>query len=276
MRRTFATFIVVLCYALPTDAQTLFQGRIDVTVLDAQGAVVPGVLVETSGPASLRQVTDQNGEVHFVNLQPGRYTVTATLSGFNTYQNDQVEVAAGITVPLKVTLGVSGVTEAVQVTSTPLVVDPGRHTITTSVSYDRFSGCRRRAIPGSCSVGSRVISSVNVGGAESGQQSDYLAKGAGIADNTWNLDGIPVTDSAATGSSPTYYNFDMFEELSVTTGGASATNPTPGVQLNMQFKSGANTLAGSGHFFGATRACRARICPTSCSRSPVPPARATA
>ena len=96
-----------------------------------------------------------------------------------------------------------------------------------------------------------VVDRVNVGGAESGQQSNYLAKGAGLAENTWNLDGIPVTDLAATGSSPTYYNFDMFQEMSVTTGGASATNPTAGVQLNMQFKTGANRPSGAAHLYGA-------------------------
>ena len=96
-----------------------------------------------------------------------------------------------------------------------------------------------------------VVDRVNVGGAESGQQSNYLAKGAGLAENTWNLDGIPVTDLAATGSSPTYYNFDMFQEMSVTTGGASATNPTAGVQLNMQFKTGANRPSGAAHIYGA-------------------------
>ena len=65
-----------------------------------------------------------------------------------------------------------------------------------------------------------VVDRVNVGGAESGQQSNVLAKGAGTTENTWNLDGIPVTDLASTGSSPTYYSFDMFQEMSVTTGGA--------------------------------------------------------
>ena len=88
-----------------------------------------------------------------------------------------------------------------------------------------------------------VVDRVNVGGAESGQQSNVLAKGAGVTENTWNLDGIPVTDLAATGSSPTYYNFDMFQEMSVTTGGASATNPTAGAQLNMQFKTGSNSAS---------------------------------
>ena len=107
----------------------------------------------------------------------------------------------------------------------------------------------------------RVVDRVNVGGAESGQQSNYLAKGAGLAENTWNLDGIPVTDLAATGSSPTYYNFDMFQEMSVTTGGASATNPTAGVQLNMQFKSGANRPSGAAHSTAPAKACRATNLP---------------
>src|SRR6185436_9724964 len=49
----------------------------------------------------------------------------------------------------------------------------------------------------------------------------------------------------------TYYNFDMFQEMSVTTGGASATNPTAGVQLNMQFKTGANRPSGAAHIYGA-------------------------
>ena len=35
---------------------------------------------------------------------------------------------------------------------------------------------------------------VNVGGAESGQQSNYNAKGAQATDNTWSIDGVPVTD----------------------------------------------------------------------------------
>src|SRR5688500_13002314 len=39
--------------------------------------------------------------------------------------------------------------------------------------------------------------------------------------------------------------------MSVTTGGASATNPTAGAQLNMQFKSGSNVFSGAAHFFGA-------------------------
>jgi hypothetical protein len=94
-----------------------------------------------------------------------------------------------------------------------------------------------------------IVDRVNVGGAESGQQSNYQAKGAPGSDNTWNIDGVPITDMSALGASPTYYDFDMFQEMQVTTGGASLTNPTPGVALNFVLKSGSNTPHGSARIY---------------------------
>ena len=95
------------------------------------------------------------------------------------------------------------------------------------------------------------IDRVNVGGSESGQQSNYNAKGAQATDNTWSIDGVPVTDMGdnlvrpehASGSSAFYYDFDSFQEMAITTGGADAQNPTPGVQLNMVLKKGPQRAA---------------------------------
>src|SRR5260370_4268353 len=53
----------------------------------------------------------------------------------------------------------------------------------------------------------------------------------------------------ATGSSPTYYDFDSFEEMQVTTGGSDPRIMTPGVQLNMVTKRGTNDFRGSGRYF---------------------------
>ncbi len=94
-----------------------------------------------------------------------------------------------------------------------------------------------------------IVDRVNVGGSESGQQSNYIAKGATTGDNTWYLDGIPITDMTALGSSPSYYDFDMFQEMQVTTGGADAQQSTPGVQLNFVLKSGTNTPHGSARIY---------------------------
>jgi len=90
---------------------------------------------------------------------------------------------------------------------------------------------------------------MNVGGSQSGQQSVYLGKGSGSRENTWNVDGVNITDNGATGSSPTYYDFDSFEEMQITTGGSDPRVQTPGVQLNMVTKRGTNDFRGSGRYF---------------------------
>jgi hypothetical protein len=246
--------VLVLLSALPVSAQTLFQGRIDVVVQDAQGSVVPGATVDISGPAMQSRVTDDRGEARFLNLPPGTYTVNASLQGFSPYLNDRVTVTSGSGTPLRITMQVMGVTESVQVVSPEPIVDPARQTVTTNVSYEELQQIPSSRDPWVVlqTVPGVIVDRVNVGGAESGQQSNYLAKGAVGSDNTWNIDGIPITDLAATGSSPTYYAFDMFQEMSVTTGGASATNPTAGAQLNMQFKGGSDRTSAAAHYLGAT------------------------
>jgi hypothetical protein len=246
--------VVVLLSALPASAQTLFQGRIDVVIQDAQGSIVPGATVNVSGPAAQSQVTDERGEARFLNLPPGTYTVHAMLQGFRPYVNERVTVASGSGTPLRITMQVMGVAESVQVTAAEPIVDPARQTVTTSVSYEELQQIPSSRDPWVVlqTVPGVIVDRVNVGGAESGQQSNYVAKGAVGSDNTWNIDGIPITDLAATGSSPTYYAFDMFQEMSVTTGGASATNPTAGAQLNMQFKAGSDRTSIAAHYIGAT------------------------
>src|SRR3970282_2502113 len=63
------------------------------------------------------------------------------------------------------------------------------------------------------------------------------------------MDVVATPDMAALGSSPTYYDFDMFQEMQVTTGGADLTNATPGVALNCGLKGGSNTPHGSARWY---------------------------
>src|SRR5581483_1762705 len=81
-----------------------------------------------------------------------------------------------------------------------------------------------------------LMDRINVGGNQSGQQSGYVSKGAGSAQSSWNVDGVNLTDFGATGSTPTYYDFDSFEEMQITTGGSDPRIKTPGIQLNMVTK----------------------------------------
>ena len=51
-----------------------------------------------------------------------------------------------------------------------------------------------------------IMDRANVGGNQSGQQAGYISRGASTGNNKWSIDGVDITDMAATGSSPIYYD----------------------------------------------------------------------
>ncbi|HTK28219.1 MAG TPA: carboxypeptidase regulatory-like domain-containing protein [Vicinamibacterales bacterium] len=245
-----AALIIALGYARASTAQ-VFTGRIDVTVEDSTGGRLPGVNIDLTGPSNQSQVTDAQGQAHFLNLAVGTYTVKASLPGFNPKTADNIQVATGGAVELPIKMAVAGTQETVTVTAASPIIDTKKETTTTNITLDELQNIPTARDPWVVmqTVPSIYVDRVNVGGSESGQQSNYIGKGSVGSDNTWNIDGIPVTDMGATGSTPTYYDFDMFQEMAVTTGGADATVATPGVQLNMVLKKGTNIFHGDGNAY---------------------------
>ena len=252
-RRLMHVAVLALCSALVVanaSAQS-FTGRIELTVMDSTGAVLPGATVELTGQQTANTVSDARGEARFLNLAPGRYTVVAKLSGFGEWKTENISVSTGQVVGLKATLAVGGMATSIDVTAGAPTIDPKRQAQSTVVSYEELQSVPSSRDPWVVlqTLPGVVVDRVNVGGAESGQQSSYRAKGASTGENTWNIDGIAITDMSALGSSPTYYDFDMFQEMQATTGGADVSNVTPGVSLNFVLKSGSNSARGSARWY---------------------------
>src|SRR5688572_21506382 len=136
LRTVTCRMVWLLAMALlagPAAAQD-YTGRIEVSLTDTTGAVLPGVSVEVSGPQRASTITDGQGNAQFLNLPPGTYEVLARLAGFRTYRNTNVPVAVGSTVPLKVSLNVESVAQDVFVTAESPVVDTKRQTTQTNVT----------------------------------------------------------------------------------------------------------------------------------------------
>jgi Carboxypeptidase regulatory-like domain len=255
----------VLCLAVcavPARGQ-VFTGRIDLTAKDNTGAVLPGVTVTVTGPQANNAVTDTYGQVHFLNLPPGTYAVTAHLTGFKDYRNTSVPVGTGSIVSLDVTMAIAALATSVTVQAETPVIEAKKETVSTDISLDQLQRIPSSRDPWVIlqTIPGINVDRVNVGGAESGQQSVYVSKGAPTGDNTWNIDGIAITDMSALGSSPTYYDFDMFQEMQVTTGGADPQDPTPGAQLNFVLKSGTNNFMGSARSYFENHSLQANNVP---------------
>ena len=105
--------------AASATAQT---GSLTGTVTDAQGAATPGATV-TAEPAlgsAVSATTDMAGG-YLLALNPDTYSVTFTLSGFETQRREGVQVTAGETSVVDVMLPLAAITEQVDVVAvTPL------------------------------------------------------------------------------------------------------------------------------------------------------------
>jgi hypothetical protein len=131
-----------------TASAQVFTGRVDVTIEDSTGGRLPGVSVDLTGPLTQTQVTDGQGQAHFLNLPVGTYAIKTTLQGFNGYTNPRVEVVSGASTPIAVRLAVAGTSETVNVTAATPVIDLKRDTTTTNVTSTSCRTSRARATRG--------------------------------------------------------------------------------------------------------------------------------
>src|SRR6266576_1584475 len=126
VRKFQVALLLVLSLLLVTSAfaQTSETGSITGTVKQA-GAGLPGVTVEVRSPnlqGVRTEVTDAQGDFRFSLLPPGDYSLTASLSGFNTVKQSNIRVGLNRTVTLDVTMA-PAVSETITVTSAAPVID---------------------------------------------------------------------------------------------------------------------------------------------------------
>jgi carboxypeptidase family protein/TonB-dependent receptor-like protein len=105
--------------ARTAEAQLLY-GSLVGSVVDAQGAVVPGAtvkIINTDTNLTREVVTDAQGGFTFANVQAGPYDVRVTLTGFREAVRSRVPVSAGQISRAEMKLEVGNLTEAVTVQS---------------------------------------------------------------------------------------------------------------------------------------------------------------
>ena len=227
-------------------------GSIYGRVTDETGGVLPGVTVTLSGVGAPRSTTTgSQGDFRFINLSPGSYTVKTELSGFSTVERPNVAVALGQNTEVTVPMKLASVQATITVTSESPLLDTRRQAEGSTFNQKQLESIPTGRDPWVViqQAPGVQIDRLNIGGNQSGQQSSYIGKGADAGQNVFNVDGVTITDMAAVGSSPTYYDFDAFQEMQVTTGGSDPSISTPGVTLNMVTKRGTNTVHGSGRYF---------------------------
>ena len=260
-KRILIVTALLLALRVPALAQ-LQTGNLYGTVLAPDGAPLAGVTVTLNGAgAPQTQTTDAQGKFHFLGLPPGAYSVQAELEGMATLRHDGLVVNVGHNTDVALDMQIRETDTVTVVGDQPPMLDTHRITIGNMVTAAEL-----RSIPTSRDPWGVIQSTpgvltdrINVGGNESGQQSQYVGPGSAGSQAVWSLDGVVITDMSALGSSPGYFDFDAFEEMQVTTGGSDASIPTGGVVLNMVTRRGTNDWRGSGRYYSASKGNQAGL-----------------
>lgn len=244
-----ALALLLALVAAPAMAQ-LQTGNLYGRVTDNEGEALPGATVTLTGSQAPQiQVTNANGEFRFLGLAPGRYQLSAQLDGFSTVEYPNVTISVGRNTSVEVELS-PAIQETITVTTEAPLLDERNFTQGSNVSALELDQIPTARDPWSLlsQAPAVVVDRINVGGNESGQQSNFLGAGSPSSENNFSVDGVNLNDMAAIGGSMTYYDFGAFEEVQFTTGSSDVTVATAGVTINQVTKRGGNQWAGTARY----------------------------
>jgi hypothetical protein len=233
---------LLLFAARGASAQSSFAGE----VKDASGAVLPGVTVEASSPALIEKtrsdITDGQGRYSIKDLRPGVYTLTFSLTGFESVKREGIELQSNFTAPVNAVLKVGTLEETVTVTGESPLVD-----VQQSIKAQVLSQQVLTALPNGRSVwaySQAVIGAAvppDVGGSAGTNYPSPTIRGLSASENIYLLDGLIV--STAT-NAPQYFNTGQVQEMVYQTSGQSAVSEGGGLNINMIPKEGGNQIKG--------------------------------
>jgi hypothetical protein len=232
-----------------TPVTALAQGSLTGTVRDGSGAVLPGVTVEASSPALIEKVrlavTDESGQYRIVDLRPGTYALTFTLSGFNTVKRENIQLTGTQTLTIPVELRIGGLQETVTVTGDSPVVDV--QSVRREVVIDRELV---ETIPASRAVGALMnatpgLTVDNNGIALSPTMTFFSANGGANNEGRMTVNGMTVGAARSGGVSSYVYDAVGVDEVAVRVGGGLGETDTGGPIFNIVPRSGGNTFSGT-------------------------------
>ena len=247
MKRIVGLAVALALGSTPMLLAQASSGNIYGSVSDASGAVLPGATVTITGSRTGARSTTSGsqGDFRFLSLDNGTYKLAVALAGFATV-NREVIVTTGQNVNLSFAMKVATVEETVTVTAETPVVDTKRVGTATTLTKEELAQVPQSRDPWAVlkTVPGVLVDRVNVAGNESGQQSGFVSKGSLASDTQWNLDGVVITDVNSNGASSSYFDFDAFEEINVSTGSGDLKVQTGGIGINFVTKRGTNSFHG--------------------------------
>jgi hypothetical protein len=212
--------------------------------------VLPGVTVEAASPVLIEKVrvavTDDTGQFRIPGLNPGTYSLTARLTGFNLVKREGIELSGTSTLTIPIEMKVGTLEETITVTGDTPVVDVQTAQRETVLSAEVVS-----SMPGNRSVGTllNAVPGLNVNDgalAASPTMTFFAARGGPINEGRMAINGMTIAAPFNGGGVSTYILDSInVDEVSVAVAGGLGETDIGGPVMNLVPRSGGNQFRGS-------------------------------
>jgi Carboxypeptidase regulatory-like domain/TonB dependent receptor-like, beta-barrel len=180
-------------------------------VNDPSGAVVPGAevtLTNENTSATLKSITDVQGEFVFNFVPAGRYTLKIALAGFKSLESKNMELGAAQNVRQTFTLQVGEVTESVTVSGESPLVNTAAAEQRESYSHQQVTELplARRNFANVLRLGTGVTT---------GGSGQVRLNGAGRSGTKVTLDGTSADSNPEAPGTSMYQSFNLIDVMSI-------------------------------------------------------------
>jgi hypothetical protein len=230
-------------------------GTISGIVRDASGGVLPGVTVEASSPALIEKsrsvVTDGQGAYSIIDLRPGTYAVTFSLSGFSSVRREGIVLTASFNANVSAEMKVGALEETITVSAATPIVDVSNVAKISTASREVMDvlPTDRNFVSFAALTPSVLVTGVrqNVGGSIPETGMNLVVHGSRASDSLVMMDGMPIINGSGSGGLQygNYLNNALAQEITFQTDSHNAEFERASVYSNFIPKEGSNTIRGS-------------------------------
>jgi hypothetical protein len=245
-RLAITTFVLVgllLMFGTPAGAQSSTSGAIRGKTVDLDGNVLPGVIVTLTSEAlpgsQPSSVSDAEGEVRFTNLPVGRYSLVASLDGFQQQSAENIRVSLGSAASVTIFMHPDAFTGEIAVTTGAPLVDVTTSTVTSNYDEEFIDAMPTRNNFYDIMSVAPAMSQPNEG------HKGFSGYGSNYTSVQWNIDGLNMA-SPEGGYGTWDLNPNVIAETQIMGVGAGAQyGNTQGNVYNVVTKSGSNQFHGA-------------------------------
>jgi hypothetical protein len=234
------------------------QASIAGVVKDSSGAVLPGVTVEASSPVLIEKtrtaVTDGEGLYRIIDLRPGTYTVTFTLTGFNSARREGIELSGTFIATINGEMKVGSIEETITVSGETPIVDTEnvrRQTTLNGETLTEIPMAKSWAATAFLIPGITIQAGVSADIQVTPNMTVFGGAGGRLNEGRMQLDGLNVGAALNGGGVSTYVaDIQNAAEVVTTTSGGLGEAEVGGPTLSIVPKSGGNVFKSSAYLGG--------------------------